>query len=179
MANEKQPTLEPIQSKTKDGLATVYTILAVLAWMGGIVLTAFAVLAFLDMNPFTDFFNALLDEGVSVLVIVAMALGTLFSGLFLMTIGKVIRLLKRMSTMSYSIRGLDSVMPKVAPERASGREERKEKEASKERSHEKEIQQAGQGAVSITFNVQGSLAPEVTTSEAPALEDKAEKKTAQ
>ena len=158
--NDKQPMLEPINQKTKDGLASLYTVFAILAWLGGILLTACAVMALFDIGPFADYFNALLEEGVSIPVIVGMALGTLFSGLFLLTIGKVLRLLKKLSTTTYSIRNLDAVIPKVT-QAAPAKEEHKEKEAPKERHVEHGMaSQAGQGAVSITFNVQGALNPD-------------------
>ena len=169
--NDKTPMLEPAAANGKDGLATFYTVLGVLFWVGGIAMTVFAVLAFLDIGAFPDIFNTLLGESVTIVTIVFFALGTLFGGLFLVTIGKFIHLLKRLGTLSYQIRGLDAVIPKTI-EVAGGKTESKEKSSSRERSSQEEsvrsMHQASSrslenGGVSITFNVQGSL-PELAKS---------------
>ena len=110
--NDKQATLEPVQYDDKNTLATVFLFLSVIIWCLGTVLTVFAILAKVGVGSFADMFVSVLPDGVKIYHIVSLALSVLFSGLTLMTISEILRLLQRKATTIYTIRGLDQAIPR-------------------------------------------------------------------
>ena len=186
--NEKLPVIEPVQGDRKNGVATFCRVIAIVVWCLGGVMTAFSVLAYLDIGTFQDLFAEIFPDGIYLYTILSLGLGVFFTGLMLMAVSEVLYLLARNGSMLYQIRSLDQVIPQtisvdspfpVTPE------ERKEAWAGSYQDEPdmnpgNQYMTMGAGersSVQITININGA-AGEVKTETKPAREEKGSGQTA-
>ncbi len=107
--NEKQVTLEPIQSDRKNAVATIYTVLAILTWCLGGVLTVFSALAYAGVGSFNEMFGEEFMDSFTLELVISIGVGVLFAGFSFFTIAEVLKLLQKNASTVYAIRGLDQV----------------------------------------------------------------------
>ena len=197
-ANDKQATLEPIQFDDKSGLAVFLQFFGIIVWCAGAVCVVFAVLAYRGIGSFSEMFDMILPEGLSIPTIVAIGAGVLLTGLAFLVIAEILRLLKRKVTTVYAIRGLDSMIPKTMSvegfsmealsemSRTNPAGAETEAETDPENGSVTAVKKAGDGAnIQITVNVGGqpvSLSPEKgpvsVVTESDVKQESAEEETA-
>ena len=115
-ANDKQVvSLEPVSYNDKNGLATLFFIFSLIVWTLGAVLTAFSALAYAGVGTFNEMFTMIgitFIEEFTIPLVIGIAFGVFFLGLFFFTISQFLKLLAKISTATYAIRGLEGVIPK-------------------------------------------------------------------
>ena len=107
--NEKQVTMEPIQSNRKNAIATIYTVLAILTWCLGGVLTVFSALAYAGVGTFNEMFGEAYIDAFTLELVIGIGVGVIAAGFTFLTIAEVLKLLQKNASTVYAIRGLDQV----------------------------------------------------------------------